>query len=82
LCASPSIIRVIKTRRTWAGHVARMGEMRNTYRKPEGKRPLGRRMHRWEDNIRKDLRERGWDFVDWMHAAQGRDQWLALVNKI
>jgi hypothetical protein len=40
-----------------------MGEMRNTYKisvgRPEGKRPLGRPMHRWEDNIRIDLRETG-----------------------
>jgi hypothetical protein len=47
LYSSPSIIRIIKSRRMrWAGHVARMGEKRNTYRllvgKPEGKRPLGR----------------------------------------
>jgi hypothetical protein len=44
---SPSIIRIIKSRRMgWAGHVAHMGEKRNAYRfsvgKPEGKRPLGR----------------------------------------
>jgi hypothetical protein len=41
-----------------------MGEMRTAYsvlvEKPEGKRPLGRRRRRWEDNIRKDLREIGW----------------------
>jgi hypothetical protein len=47
LYSSPSIIRIIKSRRMrWAGHVARMGQKRNTYRllvgKPEGKRPLGR----------------------------------------
>jgi hypothetical protein len=47
LYSSPSIIRIIKSRRVrWAGHVARMGEKRNAYRllvgKPEGKRPLGR----------------------------------------
>jgi hypothetical protein len=47
LYSSPSIIRIIKSRRMrWAGHVARMGEKRNAYRllvrKPEGKRPLGR----------------------------------------
>jgi hypothetical protein len=51
LYSSPSIIRMIKSRRmTWAGHVARMGEKRNAYRmlvgKPEGKRPLGRPRHR------------------------------------
>jgi len=47
----------------WSGHVARMGEMRSLYKilvgKPEGKRPLGRRKRRWEDNIRMDLRETG-----------------------
>jgi len=54
LYASGNIIRAIKSRRTrWPGHVARMGEMRNEYKvlvgKPEGKRPLGRPKHRWED---------------------------------
>jgi hypothetical protein len=57
---------MIKSRRMrWAGHVARMGETRNTYRllvgKPEGKRPLGRPRRRWVDNIKMDLREIGWD---------------------
>jgi hypothetical protein len=61
----PSIIRVIKSRRLrWAGHVACMGERRGAYRalvgKPEGRRPLGRPRHRWEDNIKVDLREVGW----------------------
>jgi hypothetical protein len=56
LCSSPSIIRIIKSRRMrWAGHVARMVEKRNGYRllvgKPEGKRPLGRPRRRWMDNI-------------------------------
>jgi hypothetical protein len=51
LYSSPSIIRIIKSRRVrWAGHVARMGEKRNSYmllvRKPERKRPLGRPRHR------------------------------------
>jgi hypothetical protein len=51
---SPSIIRIIKSRRMiWAGHVARMGEKWNACRllvgKPEGKRPLGRPRRRWED---------------------------------
>jgi hypothetical protein len=37
---------------------------------------------RWEDNIRMDLREIGWEGVDWIHLAQDRDQWWALVNTV
>jgi hypothetical protein len=55
-----------------------MGEMTNAYRilvgEPEGKRPLGRFTHRWEDNIKMYLRETGWEGVDWMHLAQNRYQ--------
>jgi hypothetical protein len=51
-------------------------------RKPQGERPLGRPTHRWEDNIRMDLRERGWKGVDWIHLAQDRDQWQAPVNMV
>jgi hypothetical protein len=45
--------------------------------RPEGKRPLGRSRHRWVDNIQMDLRETGWDGVDWIDMAQVRDQWRA-----
>jgi hypothetical protein len=51
-------------------------------RKPEGKRPHGRPRCRLEDNIRKDFRETGWEGVDWMHVAQDRDLWWALVNMV
>jgi hypothetical protein len=58
LYSSPSIIRIIKSRRIrWAGHVARMGEKRNAYRLLVRKRPLGRPRRRWVDNIRMDLGE-------------------------
>jgi len=50
--------------------------------KPEGKRPLGRPTNRWEDNIRTDLRETGWESVDWIHMAQDRVQKWALVDTV
>jgi hypothetical protein len=50
--------------------------------KPEGKRPLGRPRCRWVDKIKIDLREIGWDGVNWMDMAQDRDQWRALVNTV
>jgi hypothetical protein len=70
----------------WAGHVARIGEKLNAYRilvgKPECKRPLGRPRRRCVDNIKMDLREIGWDGLDWIALAQDRDQWRALVNTV
>jgi hypothetical protein len=85
LNSSPNIIRVIKSSRmTWARHVARMREMKNEYKifvsRPGMRRPCGRTRHRKEDNIRTNLREIGWTFVDWMHLAFGKDQWWAVVN--
>jgi hypothetical protein len=82
LYSSPSIVRVIKAKRMrWAGHVARMGEVRGAYNilvgRPEGRRPLGILRRRWEDNIKMDLRD-----VDWIHWAQDNDRWRALVNTV
>jgi hypothetical protein len=61
-----------------------MGKMRKAYkildRKSEGKRPCERPRHRWEDNIKMDLREIGWKGVDWIHLFQDQDWWQALVN--
>jgi hypothetical protein len=75
LYSSPSIIRI-----------ARNGEKRNAYRilvgKPEGKSPLERPRRRWLDNIKMDLREIGWDGIDWIDLAQDRNQWRALVNTV
>jgi hypothetical protein len=48
--------------------------------KPDGKRPLGRPRHRWEDGIRMGLREIGWGSVEWIQLAQQRDRWWTLVN--
>jgi hypothetical protein len=85
LYSSPSIVKMIKSRiMRWAGHVARMGEVRGAYNilvgRPEGKRPLGTPRRRWEDNIKMDLREIGFGDVDWIHWAQDRDRWRDLVN--
>jgi hypothetical protein len=51
-----------------------MGESRGVYRilvgKPEGKRPLGRPRHRWEDGIKMDLQEVGCGGMYWIYVAQ------------
>jgi hypothetical protein len=49
---------------------------------PEGKRPPGRPRRRWVNNIKMDLREKGWDGMGWLELAQDRDQWRALVNRV
>jgi hypothetical protein len=46
----------------------------------ESQKPPGRPRRRWVDNIKIDLREIGWDGMDWIKLAQDRDQWRALVN--
>ena len=87
LYSSRNIVRVIKSRRMrWAGHVARMGEERQVYRvlmgKPEGKRSLGGPGRRWVDNIRMDLQEVGFGYMDWIGLAQDRDRWRTLVSAV
>jgi hypothetical protein len=87
LYSSLNIVRVIKSRRMrWAGHVAHMGEERGAYRvlvgRPEGKRSLGRPRRRWEDNIKMDLGEIGFDGANWIRLAQDRVQWRAFVNTV
>jgi hypothetical protein len=63
-----------------------MGERRGAYRalvrKPEGRRPLGRPRCRWEDNNKMDLREVGWEGINWTDLAQDRDRWRALVYTV
>jgi hypothetical protein len=61
-----------------------MGENRGAYRilvgRPEGRRPLGRPRHRWEDNVKMDVK---WDgSMDWIELVQDRDRWRALVNAV
>jgi hypothetical protein len=64
-------------------HVTHMGKLTNAFRicieKLEEKE---RTWHRWEDNIKIDLKEIVCDDVDWIHLAQGKDQWQALVNMV
>jgi hypothetical protein len=50
--------------------------------KPEGKRPMGRPRHRWEDNMKMDLQEVGCGGIDWIEMAQDRDRWWALVKAV
>jgi hypothetical protein len=50
--------------------------------KPEGKRRLRRPRHRWEDGIKMDLKEIGWGVMEWIHLAQDRDRWRAVVNVV
>ena len=58
----------------WAGHVAHIQQSRNAYRvllgKPGGKRSLARPRHRWEDNIKMDLREVACDPREWIYLAE------------
>jgi len=65
-------------------YVARMGQMRNAcnilIRRPEWNRSVGRSRSRWAD-IRMALRKLGL-CVDWIHLAQNREQWRALVNVV
>jgi hypothetical protein len=50
--------------------------------KPDGKRPLERCRHRWEDNIKMDLRELEWSGMGWINIAQDRDHWQSLGNTV
>jgi hypothetical protein len=78
---------MIKSRRTrWIGFVARMGERRAVNRelvgKPEGKGPLGRLTRRWEDNIKMDIQEVGWEVMNWIELDQDRDRWRKLLSVV
>jgi hypothetical protein len=63
-----------------------MGESRGVYRvlvgKSEGKRPLGKPRHRWEDNIKMDLQEVGWWGINWIDLFQDRERWQALERVV
>ena len=63
-----------------------MDERRGVYRvllgKPEGKRPLGRPRHRWDNKIKIDLQEVGYGGLDWIELTQDRERWWAFVNAV
>jgi hypothetical protein len=87
LYSSLNIVRLIKSRRMRSvGHVVHMGEGRGVYRvlvgRPKDKRPLGRSRHRWEDNVKLDLRAIGTDGANWIQLAQDRVQWQAFVHTV
>jgi hypothetical protein len=58
----------------------------NAYRilvgKPERKRPQGRPRRRWMNDIKMNIREIGWDGMDWIDLSQDKDQWMVLVNTV
>jgi len=87
LYSSTSIVWEIKLRKMrWVVYVAYLGDRRGVYRvlagKPEGKRPVGRPKHRWEDNINMDLQEVRCGAMDWIDLAHDRDSWQARVNAV
>ena len=68
----------IENEMRWAGHVAHIGESRGVQRvvvwKPEGKRPLGKQRHRWEGNIKTNVREVGYACMDWIELTQDKER--------
>jgi hypothetical protein len=77
---------ILSRRIRWAGHVARMGikgmHVGYWWESQKEKKPLGKPRRRWVDDIKMDIRERGWGGMDWIHLAQDRDQWRVLVNTV
>jgi len=71
---------------TMSGSCSTYGEEKGVYRilagKPEGKRPLGRTRHRWEDNIKMDFKGSRMRGMDWIALAQDRDRWRAFVHMV
>jgi len=87
LYSSHNIVRLIKSKRKRrAEHESRMGDGRGVYMvlvgRPEGKRPLRRPWHKWEDNINMDVRDIGIDGANWIRLAQDTVYWRAFVRKV
>jgi hypothetical protein len=78
------IVQVIKSRRMRLGRACGMYRVEERCiwsfgGGTEGKTPLGRCRHRWEDNVKTCLKEVAWELMDWLNLAQDRDKWWALV---
>ena len=75
---------LLSRRLRWAGHISRMEEGRSAFKistgTPTRKRPFGRPMRRWEENIIMDLKEIGSNTRNWVDSAQDRNYWRALAN--
>jgi hypothetical protein len=63
-----------------------MGERRGAWRvlvgTPERKRPIERPGCRWENNVKMDFQEMGWDSLHWIDLARDRNRWRAVVNAV
>jgi hypothetical protein len=88
VCSSPSYYLADQIEKNMKGeaYVARVGDKRGAYTvlvgKPKGRRPLGRHMPIWDDNIQMNLQEVGWGGMDWIDLAKDRDRRRVLVNTI
>jgi hypothetical protein len=71
---------------SWAEHVSSMGDEKKVYKdlvgKPQGKRSLGRSRRRWEDGIRMEVTEIGWEDVKCVQLVQDRGQWRAEMDAV
>lgn len=85
-CSSENIQLIKSLRIKWAGHVALVGKKRNTDKilvgKPDGNKQLGRPRRIFGDNIKMDLKELGYEDVDWICLIQSKDKLLALVSTV
>jgi hypothetical protein len=86
ICTAHPVLFRRQNREEFDGHITHTGERKGVFSilvgKPEGKRPHGRPRHRWEDNIKMDFLEVGWEGMDCIDLAQDRDRWWALVNTV
>jgi hypothetical protein len=85
VCFSPNVLRVVKSRRMrWAGHVARVGERRGSYRflveKLAVKRSLGKPRRRWENTIKMDHQNSKRE-MDWIAVDQDRNRLRAVLMR-